>query len=469
MRNYKLISSILSRPWLIDPQWVQNNIALVHQLLTTDAAVMPSGKSQMSYGIDVPDVLPDRMTAEQYIEANMYNPRVLQVQGSTVRASFWRSFNEAPKNSLALIPVIGAVSKYYDCGIAGTSDMARWVKEANDAPNIAGIILQIDSPGGMVDGTQTLVDAILQSEKPVTAYIDDGMAASAAMWIASAADEIVVSQKTDMLGSIGVLTTLADYTGFFEQKGIKLHEIYAPQSTDKNKDYRDALKGDYKAVKGELAFIAQEFINAIKSNRAAQLNPDAGDPFTGKMYFADQAIEIGLADRIGSIEHAVEGTYSRVRGKRNKATSKTTTNMFGNKFPKLSALKGKAAEEITTDEVEAIQAELKANGIENVMIVTESMYNQGVADAAADAGKATADKVVKLIADLDAANAAKTTAEENLTKAQADLKAANDKITELEKGDSGEAAKLKAEKEKEAAETSEIPGFTPTPISELQR
>jgi protease-4 len=442
---------------------------MVHQLLTSDGGIATGGKGNMSYGIDVPDVLPDRMTAEAYIEANMYNPRVLQVQGSTVRASFWRSFSEAPKNSLALIPVIGAVSKYYDCGVAGTSDMARWIKEANDAPNISGIILQIDSPGGMVDGTQTLVDAILNSHKPVTAFVDDGMAASAAMWIASAADEIVLSQKTDMVGSIGVLTTLADYSGYFEQKGIKLHEIYATQSSDKNKDYRDALKGDYKAVKDELSFIAAEFIAAIKQNRSAQLNLEAGDPFTGKMYFADQAIEIGLADRIGSIEHAVEATYSRVGGKRNKATLKSNTNMFGNKFQKLSALKGKAAEEITADEVEAVQAELKANGIENVMVVTEGMFNQEVKTAADAASKEVSEKLGKLTADLSAANTAKETAEKNLADAKADLATANEKIAEMSKEDAGDAAKLKAEKDKQAADANDIPGFVPTPISEMQR
>lgn len=472
MRNYTLISSILSRPWLIDPQWVQNNLALVHSIISGGDVQGHSPRKSSSYGIDVPDTLPDRMSAEQYIEANMYNPRVLTAQGSTVRASFWRSFNEAPKNSIALIPVIGPVSKYYDCGIAGTVDMARWVKEANESPNITAIMLQLDTPGGMVDGTQTFVDAILGSQKPVIGYVDDGMSASAGMWIASACDEIILSQKTDMVGSIGVLTTLADYSGYFEQKGIKLHEIYAPQSKDKNKDYRDALKGDYKAVRDELAFIADVFINSIKTNRGDKLNLDAGDPFTGKMYFGDEAIAIGLADKYGSIEHAVESCYTMATTK--KSNSKNSINMFGNKFPQLSALKGKSAEEITAEALASVNAELKAQGIENVQLTTEALFIEAVSAES----KTTVDAVTKLQADLEkaqsdlkAANTAKDAADANVAKLTGEVKTLTDRVAELEKGDAGAEAGLTKETAEKPRKVDSldapVEGFKPTPLSDL--
>jgi ClpP class serine protease len=52
--------------------------------------------------------------------------------------------------------------------------------------------------------------------------IDDGIAASAAMWIASAAShEIYTTQKTDMVGSIGVYTTVADWYGYFAKEGFE--------------------------------------------------------------------------------------------------------------------------------------------------------------------------------------------------------------------------------------------------------
>src|SRR4051812_49200179 len=84
---------------------------------------------------------------------------------------------------MALLSLIfGAVMKYDYCGAAGTQSMMRALEQANDNPSISAIILQIDSPGGAVDGTQQFADAIKNSKKPVVAYIN-GTMCSAAMWL----------------------------------------------------------------------------------------------------------------------------------------------------------------------------------------------------------------------------------------------------------------------------------------------
>jgi protease-4 len=68
-----------------------------------------------------------------------------------------------------------------------------------------------------------LSDAILEArkQKPVVAIIDDGIAASAAMWIASAASEIYLTKKTDQVGSIGVYTTLADWYSYYANRDCR--------------------------------------------------------------------------------------------------------------------------------------------------------------------------------------------------------------------------------------------------------
>lgn len=223
-----------------------------------------------------------------------------------VKASRYRSFSEAPAGSVALIPVTGPITKYLgDCGEAGNEVMTNWVKEADGSGNISGILLKIDSPGGQVDGTRTLVDALSNTGKRTIGFVDDGMACSAAMWIGAACDDLYCSQATDTVGSIGVLSTLADYRGFFEQKGIKIHEIYAPQSTDKNADYREALEGNYDKVKADLQVLAQSFIDSMRTLRGNKLNTSVDNPFTGKTYYAPQALEIGLIDGIMPFEKAL--------------------------------------------------------------------------------------------------------------------------------------------------------------------
>ena len=123
------------------------------------------------------------------------------------------------------------------------------------------------------------------------------------------------------MGSIGVYTTLADFTGFYEKEGIKVHEIYSTLSTEKNKPYKEALKGNYEQIQnGVLDPLAAAFIGAIKTNRKKKLNTSEGNPFKGKLYMAEEAMAIGLIDSIGSFETAV----SRVRelAKSNQEKSK---------------------------------------------------------------------------------------------------------------------------------------------------
>jgi protease-4 len=208
------------------------------------------------------------------------------------------------------LPIHGAVMKNsQSCGPAGSLEKASIIKSAQGIDNIKAIILDIDSPGGMVDGTQTLVDAIKASDKPVIAYIQDGMAASAAYWIASAADEIFASQKTDVIGSIGVYTTIADFKSYYETLGLKLTDVYSSRSTEKNGDYKEAIDGKPEKLVSKLDFIADEFISAVKENRT--INLSAGDPFKGATYFAEEAIAIGLIDGIKSIEEVYQIAMDR--------------------------------------------------------------------------------------------------------------------------------------------------------------
>ena len=109
----------------------------------------------------------------------------------------------------------------------------------------------------------------------------------------------------DQLGSIGSYCTLFDFSGYLEKEGIKMHEIYAPQSTDKNKNYRDAIAGDDSAIKTDLKILVEGFISFVKTSRGdkATANQSAWD--SGKMFYADEAIKLGLADGIKPFEQVI--------------------------------------------------------------------------------------------------------------------------------------------------------------------
>jgi protease IV len=165
---------------------------------------------------------------------------------------------------------------------------------------VLGVILNIDSPGGEAYGTATVYSTLkaISKIKPVVSVVQDGYAASAGMWMAAGAQEIYCTRATDRFGSIGAYTTLYDFSGYFENEGIKITEVYAPQSIDKNKVYKDALGGNTEAMTNELAFLVEDFKNSISASRGIRLKIKNEEPFTGKMYFASEAKQLGLIDGI---------------------------------------------------------------------------------------------------------------------------------------------------------------------------
>ena len=137
-------------------------------------------------------------------------------------------FSDAPEDSVAVIPLRGDMLKEGTMCSYGTEEIAAVIREAADARNITGIRLDIDSGGGAVDAIAPMLQAIAYSQakgKPVVASCD--LCASAAYYVACQCDRIVADNSLSAeFGSIGVMTQLADYAGYYEKAGIKLHHIY---------------------------------------------------------------------------------------------------------------------------------------------------------------------------------------------------------------------------------------------------
>lgn len=281
--SFKTASAILRGKWLLDKQWAHAHMPLVLKLMKGE---------NVEFGFE----------KDETVEAK----KVLSNKATSVyEVGYYTDLSRIPGGSIAMLTLAGPVTKYGDMCSYGSVDHVATLNRLSNSPNIAGIILNIDSPGGEAAGTAMLADAIkaVGKNKPVIALIDDGIAASAAMWIASAAKEIYTTQKTDMVGSVGVYTTIADWYGYFKEQGLQVRDIYAPQSTDKNLDYREALKGNDDLIKEELKVLADEFIGTVATNRAGKLT--SNDWATGKMFYSREAEKIGLTDGQKSFDQVV--------------------------------------------------------------------------------------------------------------------------------------------------------------------
>ncbi|MDP9176695.1 MAG: S49 family peptidase [Gemmatimonadota bacterium] len=209
------------------------------------------------------------------------------------------------RDGVAMIPVRGPLFRYagFFTEVSGATSYATIATDFTEAlsnAQVKSIVLMIDSPGGEVNGIAELSSMIFaaRGQKPIAAYVS-GQGCSAAYWLASAADEIVVN-ATSVLGSIGCLVTFVDTRARDEASGVKHVEIVSSQSPKKNLDpMNDEGRAEVQALVDELA---QIFVDAVARNRGVAARTVVSDFGQGGLMIGKTAIASGLADRLGSYE-----------------------------------------------------------------------------------------------------------------------------------------------------------------------
>ena len=406
--SFRTASAIMRGRWLIDKAWASAHMPMII------SALKGSGGFSGMFG-------------EKEKETQTEALKVLSHKaGSVYSVGYYTDLSRLPSGSIAMINITGPITKYGGLCAYGSVDHVATLNRLSNAPNIKGIILNMDSPGGEAAGTAMLADAIRAATaiKPVIAMIDDGIAASAGMWIASAAQEIYTTQKTDMVGSVGVYTTIADWYGYMAEQGLDVRDIYAPQSTDKNLDYREALDGKDDLVKEDLKVLAQEFIDTVRKNRAGKINGDAWT--TGKMFYSKEAIKIGLIDGQKSFEQVVRRMDSLIKI---KEQSNNNTMAFE------KTLTAAKAESFEVTEGGFLVEEAHLNNIESLLAANEDT----LADQALQAQQAVAAQ--------QAAETALATANSTITERDATIAAQAQEIATLKAGPAASMKNTSKEKD----------------------
>lgn len=172
--------------------------------------------------------------------------------------------------------------------------------EANE--RIKAHLLIIDSPGGEIYGLHEAWQSIHDCKKPVYALCRE-YCASAAYWLASACTKIYAESPLTSVGCIGVMAVLMNEDGALEKAGIKVMELYAHGSEDKNKLSRDAVDGKPEGyITERLDPVLKVMLEDIKSGRGVK---DDNDALTGKVYYAEDAKNVSLIDGIASLAEVV--------------------------------------------------------------------------------------------------------------------------------------------------------------------
>ena len=210
-----------------------------------------------------------------------------------------------------VVPIVGFISQrasIWDEMFGGTSveSIREMFRAAMADPNITSIVLDVDSPGGTVAGITELAAEIRAARgqgKRITG-VANTLAASAAYWLLSQADEIYASPSASV-GSIGIYAVHEDYSGALDQAGIKVTLISAGEHKTEGNEY-EPLTDEAKAHLQERAdaFYAS-FVDDVAKGRnvpAAQVKADYGG---GRVLMAKPALAAGMVDFVGTFEDAV--------------------------------------------------------------------------------------------------------------------------------------------------------------------
>jgi ClpP class serine protease len=200
------------------------------------------------------------------------------------------------RDGLAVVPITGPIFRRANMltevsGATSVEILATDLQRAADDPSVREIILDIDSPGGQATGIAELASQIRGIDKPVTAYVD-GMAASAAYWLAAAANRIVAS-PTALLGSIGVVVT------YRAERDAPIKIISSQSPLKQAAPDTDAGRAELQRVTDELASI---FIADVAKFRNVTPQTVESDFGRGGLLVGAAAVSAGMADATSTLE-----------------------------------------------------------------------------------------------------------------------------------------------------------------------
>jgi len=246
-------------------------------------------------------------SAGHKFSAEEVQERLVAVTRSTARVT----------GGVQVLPLYGVIAQRMDLmtetsGGTSTEAFGAQFRAALADPQVGAIVIDVDSPGGTVSGVQELSEEIYHARgqgKPIVA-VANSLMASAAYWIASAADEVVVAPSSE-IGSIGVLAAHEDASAYYEQLGVKTTLISAGKYKSEGNPYEPLTEEARAHLQERVDEYYEAFVQDVARNRSTAKRPVRADDVRGgygegRVVGAKQAIKLGMADRMGTLQSTVE-------------------------------------------------------------------------------------------------------------------------------------------------------------------
>lgn len=199
---------------------------------------------------------------------------------------------------VALVRIVGPIEDATDI----TDELDTYL----ESRAIRAVVLRIDSPGGGVGASREIYEAVLRlrdAGKPVVTSMGP-VAASGGYYIACASDSILAGPST-ITGSIGVIATFGSFKRALDKLGLDFNIVSTGPFKATGSEFKEMTEEEREYLQSLLDDLFYQFVEAISSSRGidskTMLEIADGRAFTGK-----QAVELGLVDRIGTLDEAID-------------------------------------------------------------------------------------------------------------------------------------------------------------------
>lgn len=221
-----------------------------------------------------------------------------KISPNTIRAVARR------EGKVVVIPIMGIISQRVgmleeiSTSAVSTERVAQYFEDAINDDSVKAIVLRIDSPGGSVYGVEELAQKIYQArgKKPIIASVDS-LAASAAYWLASAADEIRITPGGEA-GSVGVYTMHFNYAQALEAKGVEVSIIKAGEFKAEGNPYQQLSDEAKEKIQADIDHYYDKFVSAVSRHRNEGVSTVKENYGKGRTEVADKALKLGMVDKI---------------------------------------------------------------------------------------------------------------------------------------------------------------------------
>lgn len=193
-----------------------------------------------------------------------------------------------------VIPVHGVLGKHLSslemmCGGCSVDAIGKELDKAESSYQVANVLLDFRSPGGVVSGIPELGKKISAMSKDVVSFTDLDCC-SGALWLASQADKFYCTESS-LVGSCGVYSIYLDRSQQLEEAGIKVNAISSGEFKLAGASFKPMTDRERAMLQGQCDDIHQKFQEALLKNRAVDK-----DALEGQVFYGEDALEVGMVD-----------------------------------------------------------------------------------------------------------------------------------------------------------------------------